>query len=309
MTIRAMRPTIGDLARAQHGVITKAQLGTLGLTDTGIRSMLAGHEIHRVAPGTYVVYGAPPTQPQACAIALLSCKRGVLSGRTAAWLHSFDDIAEPGRPEVTVASTSSARNPAATIRRSQHFRHIRSSEVAGLRTASPAETVFRMAEYVGPWRLVRMIDALLLDQADSADELGDVYLRHQGERLRGMAKLRPLLLERLGDGPAPTESALEALAETIFSNIELPPVVRQAPLPWDPEAGRVDMFVPDWRLIIELDGRRWHARTDSFEADRLRDNAAVASGYSVLRFTWKMLNANPNRCLEQMRQAGSRFAS
>lgn len=164
-----------------------------------------------------------------------------------------------------------------------------------------------MAEYVGSRRLARMIDRLLILDGDSTIELGEVYMRHQGERLRGMRKLRPILLDRLGDGAsAPTESELEALAEEILREVELPEIVRQAPIPWAPGSGRVDLFIPDWRLVIELDGRHWHARTENFEADRRRDNSAAIAGYSVLRFTWRMLTTEADRCVNQILEVGKR---
>ncbi len=177
----------------------------------------------------------------------------------------------------------------------------------GLVTASAAETVFRMAEYTNTRRLTRMLDSLLIADNDSTQELGEVYIRHQGERLRGMAKLRPILLDRLGhDAAAPTESELEALAEEILREVELPSLVWQAPIPWAPGSGRVDLFIPDWRLIIELDGRQWHARTENFESDRQRDNSAAIAGYSVLRFTWKMLSTEADTCVSQILEVGNR---
>jgi very-short-patch-repair endonuclease len=251
-----------------------------------------------------VVNGAPVTKLQECAVALLSRPDAVLSGRAAAWLHGFSGVAKPAVPEITVPSTASGRSSVAKVRRSQHFRHIRVTEVAGLVVASPVETIFRMAEYVGSARLIRFIDDQLLRSADSVAELGDVYFRHQGERLRGMAKLRPILLDRFEDSESPTESALEAIAAALFTQCDLPEIVRQVPLPWAPEAGRVDFLVPDWGVIIELDGRRWHARSEAFESDRARDNAAAAAGYTVLRFTWRMLTTEPDRCLDQIVAAG-----
>jgi very-short-patch-repair endonuclease len=287
--------------------VTKSQLMDLGISEVAIKARAAVGEFERAAPGAFIVNGSPRTVFQACAVALLSRKKAVLSGRTAGWLHSFDGVAAPTRPEVTVPSTASGRSPVAVVRRSQHFRHIGVRQVHGLPTASPVETIFRMAEYVNVRLLVRMIDGVLLADSLCIDDLGEVYLRHQGERLRGMAKLRPVLLERLEDGSAPpTESALEALAAEVMGDVELPPLVRQAPIPWAPASGRVDLLIPDWRLIIELDGRRWHARTENFESDRRRDNAAVAAGYSVLRFTWKMLTLEPDRCMNLILEAGSR---
>ena len=287
--------------------MTADQLTGLGVGEGSVKARIKAGELHRVASGIFVVNGSLPTHVQACAVAVLSRRKGILSGRTAAWLHSFEGVAPPTLPEVTVPSTVSGRSSVATIRRSQHFRHIAAGSLHGLATASAVETVFRMAEYVNSRRLTRMIDSLLIANEESGVELGEVYIRHQGERLRGMNRLRPVLLDRLDHtGPAPTESELEALAEEVLRAAELPPIIRQAPIPWAPTSGRVDLLIPGWRLIIELDGRRWHARTDNFEADRRRDNAAVAAGYSVLRFTWRMLTTEPDRCVNLVLQAGSR---
>lgn len=46
--------------------------------------------------------------------------------------------------------------------------------------------------------------------------------------------------------------------------------------------GRVDLIVGD-RLVIELDGDRWHSTAEQREEDRRRDSALVARGYLVLR--------------------------
>jgi hypothetical protein len=306
MTLPQMRPLLGAVAESQHGVITSRQLADIGLSLRSIENRLAAGELRRVAGGTYIANGAARTKLQDCAVAVLSRDGSILSGRSAAWLHGFAGVVVPSRPEITVASTASGRSPVAKVRRSQHLRHIRVVDLHGLPVASQVETVFRMAEYVGRARLMRFIDDQLIADGNCLSELGDVYLRHQGERLRGMATLRPILLERLDGEKAPTESVLETIALELLGDVDLPPLIRQAPLPWAPEAGRVDFLIPDWRLIIEVDGRKWHARTESFESDRLRDNAAAAAGYAVVRFTWRMLTVEPDRCLSQILAIGQR---
>jgi very-short-patch-repair endonuclease len=73
-----------------------------------------------------------------------------------------------------------------------------------------------------------------------------------------------------------------------------PRMLRQAPLSWWKRgAGRADTLLPDWRTIIEADGRRWHARVRDFDQDRWRDNLAQANGYKVMRFTFTHLHHNP----------------
>ena len=53
--------------------------------------------------------------------------------------------------------------------------------------------------------------------------------------------------------------------------------------------GRRDFVYQRQRVILELDGRRWHSRDQDFETDRERDNAAVLAGYRPLRFTWRQV--------------------
>ena len=48
---------------------------------------------------------------------------------------------------------------------------------------------------------------------------------------------------------------------------------------------RVDLAVPELRLAIEHDGRAVHEQPGVFRDDRRRQNALVAAGWTVLRFT------------------------
>lgn len=52
-----------------------------------------------------------------------------------------------------------------------------------------------------------------------------------------------------------------------------------------PGVGRVDLLIGD-RLILECDGREWHA---DFEADRARDRALIARGYLVIRASYRQI--------------------
>ena len=62
------------------------------------------------------------------------------------------------------------------------------------------------------------------------------------------------------------------------------------------------MLIPDHRLIIEADGRRWHARFADFDRDKWRDNQATAHGYRVLHFTWVHLRDLTTDSLEVVNQ-------
>ncbi len=240
------------------------------------------------------------------AVALLSRPAVFLSGRSAAFLHGLDGFVAPSRPQITVPYSASARSRVAHVKRSQFFSAVRRECVDDLLVASPAETLFVVAEYVGERRLARLCDDLLLRTPAVVEEMENLLFRFEGHRMRGMATLRPLLLERFGESYRPTESELEALAWRVLSGARLPTIERQCPLPWAPSAGRVDFFVADWRLIIELDGRSFHQRTEDFERDRARDNAAIAAGFRVLRFSWRTMMDTPGDVLALLEAVGAR---
>ena len=72
----------------------------------------------------------------------------------------------------------------------------------------------------------------------------------------------------------------------------LPDPVRQHRLP-SVGAGRVDAAYPESRLIVEVDGRRWHTRVEDFERDRRRDIEAGLLGWRVVRFAWSDVVRTP----------------
>lgn len=61
-----------------------------------------------------------------------------------------------------------------------------------------------------------------------------------------------------------------------------------------------DVYFPDVRLVIEVDGRAAHG-DDRFQADRTRQNLLVAAGCTVLRYTWLDLRENPDKVAAQIR--------
>jgi very-short-patch-repair endonuclease len=58
-------------------------------------------------------------------------------------------------------------------------------------------------------------------------------------------------------------------------------------------------------LVIEADGRNWHARRSDFESDRLRDNRLATHGIQVLRFTYSMLMSDPKDCVSTILRVGA----
>ncbi|MDN5770773.1 MAG: endonuclease domain-containing protein [Microlunatus sp.] len=56
------------------------------------------------------------------------------------------------------------------------------------------------------------------------------------------------------------------------------------------------------RLATEIDGRIHQEDRELFESDRLRQNALVLEGWSILRFTWRMLDRDPDYVIRTTRR-------
>lgn len=64
-----------------------------------------------------------------------------------------------------------------------------------------------------------------------------------------------------------------------------------------------DVLFARQRLILEVDGRKFHSKPEVFESDRRRQNAFVLNGYCVLRFTVRMIDGEPEMVIAAVRAA------
>ncbi|MGH8875223.1 MAG: endonuclease domain-containing protein, partial [Acidimicrobiia bacterium] len=160
-----------------------------------------------------------------------------------------------------------------------------------------------LAPVLGPRHLRSLVQHCLIQRLCKWTELEETLTKLARRGRPGSKPFRDVLTE-IGPGVALSESVLELLAYELLICHGLPEPVRQHPLPWrDTRDGRVDLVYPHARLIIELDGRRWHTQAEAFEMDRRRDNLAQLAGWRVLRFTWQQLKNHPEEFIAVVAQA------
>jgi very-short-patch-repair endonuclease len=282
---------VARIARRQHGAFSYDQAIHSGFSRTMIgRRVRAGTWI-RLAPGIYALASAEPTWLRRYKAAELSIRGAAIAGLAAAKLHGFDNF-RTTRPEIVVPYTSNTRVALAAVHRSQGVPTV---TVKGIRVTSVAQTLLDVTARVHLQRLERAMDGALLEGTVSLDQLHERCTALGRSRRPGIALWRDLVDERSDDAWAPPESELEAALWPILLDLPgSPTVLRQVTMPWwRPGEGRVDTLLPDWRTIVEADGRRWHARVGDFDADRWRDNVAQANAYRVLRFTYLHIVQRP----------------
>ena len=65
----------------------------------------------------------------------------------------------------------------------------------------------------------------------------------------------------------------------------------------------VDVMFRKIKLAIEIDGRLYHTGAEVFERDRWRQNLLILNGWCVLRFTWTMIEEQPEKVVAMVREA------
>ena len=135
---------------------------------------------------------------------------------------------------------------------------------------------------------------------NAADKLGLVdpeQLRREVDHRRGTDGVKALrrLLDR--QTFSLTDSELERSFLKLIRRAGLPVPKTQQRI----EGFRVDFLWPELRLVVETDGLRYHRTAAQQAKDRLRDQALVAAGLTVLRFTHAQVVFEPSRVVETLR--------
>ncbi len=280
---------IGELARRQHGYVQRRQLLELGLGRRAIEYRIATGRLHPVYNGVYAV-GHEPTlaQDQAFA-AVLACGDGaLLSHATAAsvwgihkrWTKPF---------HVTVA-TARRREGITTHRGKLH--RLDFDRQLDLPVTSPAKTLLDNAPELTDKALTRAVNDLLRNHLLVLEDLAATLDRHP--RCRATRRLQEFVEAPTG----PTASEFEDAFIDFCRRFALPKPLCNARV-----AGyEVDAYFRLQRVIVELDGWRFHSSKSSFESDRDRDAALLALGIVTVRITWTRLIKTPAREAARLRR-------
>lgn len=259
-----------------------------GLSYQQIRSRLDSGFWEGLAPRVYGLPEYPDSFERRLMSAILDHPRAIAAGESAARLHELSGYAD-GSLEIMVSLTGNARTGEANTLRSTFFNTIARTEVRGIVSTSAAETVLTLSARISRPRLEWLLDETLSAGQATIEEFHDILLRCQGGRVKGIRNLRALVLERSDATHTASTSVLESILYRLMNEPGMPDFVPQYEIPLFGSVARVDAFVPDWDLVVEADGRRWHTKKRDFERDRARDNELQSLGHRVCRFTYRDL--------------------
>lgn len=218
----------------------------------------------------------------------------VFSGPTAGWIHGLDTA--PMSPvEVTVSQNCGVSTRVGVLVRRGLLRPGERVQVGDLAVTSPLRTIADLASRLELTEAVVATETALRLRLCTPAELE----RHCAS-LRGVKGVRAL--RRVVDAvDSRSESPMESRLRMILVNAGLGRPECQALLKdaAGRDIARVDLYYPVPRLAIEYDGA-WHR--ENLVEDNRRQNAILAAGYRLLRFTAADLRS-PSAVVAQVRTA------
>jgi very-short-patch-repair endonuclease len=286
------------IAARQHGAFSIAQARNAGFDRSAVHYRIHAGVWTRLDDSVYALGSAPRTWRQVLWAAVLSRDRALLTHWTACRLYDISGVPNH-EPVLLVPRGSNTRSSLAHIYESDQFDDITVTSIDGLPVTTMPETILVLARNVTADVLTQLFDQAVVSGKLDLQAMSAMIDREFGRRTPGTPLLRRLTSSRMPGAPSKSGTYLERRLEVILRNPHMPDWTREYEFSLDGVSARVDFYVPTARVVIEADGRNWHTRSKDFESDRRRDNALAARGIQVLRFTYEMLKAEPEKCLEQ----------
>ena len=242
--------------------------------------------------GVFVMAGTPSDERQRKWVAWLSLGEAtVFSHESAGRVHPLPGI----RPDVDAVTLPPGdhRRRSGLIVHQQLLGPEDVTIVDGFPTTTLCRTVCDLAMVMSGARLVKVVDAAQFDHRIPLARLGETLLRVGTTGRPGASRLTTEL-DRRGPGADLDQSQLERMLREVLALTDLPPGVAQHPLPGiGRRSGMVDHAFPEARLILEADGRRWHARHEAMATDAQRVLDASRVGWMTLRLLHENLTGDP----------------
>lgn len=288
---------IWTLAARQHGVVSRRQLRDRGLSQRAIDHRIRRRRLHPLRAGVYAVGRPQVTRRGELLAVALACGEGAaLSHRSAAELWGL--IADPAPFEASVPPARNPR-PAGVVVHRRSLEHEDLTVIDAIPVTGPLLTLVDIASVVGPGGLEAAVNA-----ADRLGLLDPERIRsgldaHRGRP--GATALRSLLDDHTF---ALTDSELERRFLPLARRAGLPQPQTQVDL----NGFRVDFFWPEFGLVVETDGLRYHRTASQQARDRQRDQAHAAAGLTTLRFTHSQVVHEPEWVVQTLRAVAGRLA-
>lgn len=280
---------IDEVLTAHGGIATRRQL-LARVPVAVLDSHIARARLQRVFPHVYAARGRRQVGDARLRAALTCVGAGaVLSHVTALHVWGLRPMSE--QVHVTIdGRMRRAGAPDLLVHRRRDFDPAENSTVRGM----PVTSLARAIVDAWPQLPASQRRPLVIDAAREGRTTANEMREALGQRsnVGGHRSLRQSI-ELIADG---CESELEAMGVlSVFRHPSLPPSRGQFPVRLP--SGRtikLDRVFIEAKLVVELDGARFHTSPEDRRRDLARDAALAALGWVVLRFTYADVLRDPD---------------
>ena len=263
---------MAEFAAAHHRVLHARELRAFGISQPTITRWLARGRLRREHRAVYV-YGSGEltTEGMLYAAAVAIGDDAAVSHISAAVLHGFWPYAVPGVIDVSVRRRVRSRRG---IRVYQSTADVTTH--VDIPVTTPARTLLDLAATMYSDNAFRRV----VHEAQVQRKVTVAELRAEiRPRCRGAARLAA----EIEDGEKPTRSGFEDWAVELLRHHDFPPFDTNVHPPGTPEWVEVDVLFRAEKLVIEVDGDRFHSTAFRREFDARKQAIVEAAGYRVLR--------------------------
>ena len=277
-----------ELTAAQHGVFSRQQAVTIGLSRGMVDRLVRRGTVSRLYSGVFGFAGAPRTWRSNLMAATLAAGGSHASHRAAACLHELDGFNDHQPIEVTVPYQRCPAHDDIIVHRWTGPDPHDYTEVDSIPTSGVASTLARLGAVVCQPRVEQALDDALR-RGYSLRWIEQTVERLHRPGPTGTGVLLRLLRDPARRGVAP-DSVFERLTARILEAAGLPAPTLQHPvrLP-NGQVARIDIAWPSVKWGIECHSRRYHFGPSHAAADHDRDHQLAMAGWQVAYLTWHQL--------------------
>jgi Protein of unknown function (DUF559) len=275
-----------------YGIFSLRQARAAGYRDAAIRHNVDRGRWQKSSRGVLEVVGREPQAgDQIVREVLTAGRRAVVGFAAAAEAHGWDLGRLPETPRMILP-------PGIHGRCANTWHAPLGTDEVELRGVIVVTTALRTALDLAT-ALPRDLGVVVVDSALRLGVRLDELSQAAAARRSGIRRARQVL--ELADPRS--GSVPESQARLLFHNAGLPPPILQQHFRLCGLDMRVDFAWPEAKVVVEIDGRRWHIDSDAFQLDRTRQNALVQAGWRVLRFTVEDIRLRPDYVVAEVRRA------
>lgn len=297
------RVATNRLARRQHGAVARRQLLELGVSGSTIGRWMRRGVLEPIHPGVYGVGHAERTERRAVVAAVLAVGDGAVASHvTAAALWRLGDLGLAPPHNVTAARRCQKEMEGVRVHHSTLDRRDRTTLGRIPVTMVPRSVIDTSGGLVDQEDVDDLVlEAIRIGRATpgafEASLTRAGAIPGAGAVRRSLARFDPEHARRL-------MSRIETRGLVVFRDAGLPrPSVNRCLTDGTGAfVAKVDFSWLDGRVIVEIDGLRFHSSARQKRYDDARQNELVLSGRIVLRFSVADLD-DPERVVAQIRRA------